>query len=815
MSKTYQFICLLLFCTATSAVAQQRKVILLDTGWKFSRTDEKDAASPAFNDNSWQNVTVPHDWAISGPFDMHNDAQTVMVTEDGERKPALRTGRTGSLPWVGVGWYRKNISIPASAKGSRCFVEFDGAMSHAVVYLNGERIGTWPYGYASFSFELTKGVHFGKENILAVRLENLEEASRWYPGAGLYRNVRLVYTNPVHINHWGTYITTPEITDHQAGINIKTEVLNQDGKDQKVQLITEVIDPSGKQVAVNTSDLSVKSQTEAEQKLEVTNPQLWSTETPVLYKAISTLKVNSQTVDVYETSFGIRSIAFDNNRGFILNGKQVKIKGVCNHQDLGPLGSAVNYRAIERQLTLLKEMGCNAIRTSHNPPDPQLLDLCDKMGFLVMDEAFDEWKIQKCKNGYHLLFDDWAEKDLTAMIRRDRNHPSVILWSIGNEVPEQKSETGAQTAKFLVDIAHREDPTRLTTSAFNSIPNAVKNGLAAVVDVVGFNYWPANFAKIHAEHPEWKLLGSETESALSSRGEYMFPVVEQRNHKYPNKQISSYDLDAPSWGNAPDVEFAIQDAEPYVAGQFVWTGFDYLGEPTPYNNDYPSHSSYFGILDLAGIPKDRYYLYQSNWTDKNVLHLLPHWNWPGREGQITPVHCYTSYTTAELFVNGKSQGIRKKNPSEKYGSYRLTWDNVLYEPGELKVVALDADGKPAATEVIKTAGQPYQIKLTPDNDKLTASGKDLSYLLVSVLDKDGNVCPTADDNIRFQITGAGSIKGVCNGDATNTQILTGSEMKLFNGRCVVVVQSSQVKGNISVSALGDGLKAATTILTSK
>jgi len=814
MKSTILLVSSLLFISF-GTIAQQRKIILLDTGWKFSRNDEKQAASIIFDDRSWQAVTVPHDWAISGPFDMHNDAQTVMVTEDGERKPALRTGRSGSLPWMGIGWYRKNIIVPISAKGNRCFIEFDGAMSHAVVYLNGERIGTWPYGYSSFSFELTDKIKYGTNNLLAVRLENPEESSRWYPGAGLYRNVRLVYTNNIHIDHWGTYITTPMINDQQARVNIKTTIIGQSDKNQAVQLITTIIAPSGRQITENIKSAPVTTKAEVEQQITLNDPILWDTEMPNLYTAISKLIVNGKVVDTYQTPFGIRSIAFDNNLGFILNGKQTKIKGVCNHQDLGPLGSAINYRAVQRQLELLKHMGCNAIRTSHNPPDPQLLDLCDQMGFLVMDEAFDEWKIQKVKNGYHLLFDDWAEKDLRAMIKRDRNHPSVVLWSIGNEVPEQKSETGAQTAKYLVDIAHNEDPTRLTTSAFNSIANAVKNGLAAAVDVVGFNYWPANFAKIHAEHPDWKLLGSETESAISSRGEYMFPVQERKSYKYPNKQVSSYDLDSPSWGNAPDIEFATQDAEPYVAGQFVWTGFDYLGEPTPYNNDYPSHSSYFGILDLAGIPKDRYYLYQSNWTNQKVLHLLPHWTWPGREGQVTPVHCYTSFTTAELFVNGKSQGVRKKDLAKKYGSYRLTWDSVRYEPGELKIVALDNNYKPVAKEIVKTAGQPDELKLDADRSLIAASGSDLSYITVSVLDKNGNICPTANNDIRFEIQGPGFVRGVCNGDATNTQLLTGSQMKLFNGHCVVVVQSSKTKGKITVRAFADNIKAANINLTTQ
>ena len=796
---------------ATSGEALPGRVIRLEKDWKFSRQDLKGSEAINFRDTSWETVSVPHDWAIKGPFDEKNDAQTVMVTEDGEKKPRLRTGRSGSLPWIGTGWYRKSITLPSSDKGKRCFIEFDGAMSNAIVYLNGEKIGTWPYGYASFAFELTDKIRFGKDNVLAVRLENKEESSRWYPGAGIYRNVRLVVTNPVHIKHWGTYVTTPQVDKQVSTIRIRTEILNQDQKAGEVQLTTSIIDPSGKEIATKDTTLMIQGSLTAEQNIKILKPLLWDTENPNLYKAVSSLHIKNKIQDVYETPFGIRSIHFDNEKGFFLNGKQIKINGVCNHHDLGPLGAAVNYRAIERQLEMLKSMGCNAIRTSHNPPAPELLELCDKMGFLVMDEAFDEWKVQKCKNGYHLLFDEWAEKDLRAMIRRDRNHPSVILWSIGNEVPEQKKEDGGLTAKFLVDIAHDEDPTRLTTSAFNSMTNAIDNGLAKAVDVVGFNYWPENFAKVHAQYPQWKLLGSETESAVSSRGEYMFPVVERKNHKYGNKQCSSYDLEAPSWGNAPDVEFAIQDKEAFVAGQFVWTGFDYLGEPTPYNNDWTSHSSYFGIIDLAGIPKDRFYLYQSNWTDQKVLHLLPHWNWEGREGEITPVHCYTSYQSAELFLNGKSQGLRTKNDSLKYGRYRLTWDSVRYEPGELKVIARDNAGKPVAQEIRKTAGNPFKIELIADRSTLRSTGNDLSFITVRILDKEGNLCPRAGNNIHFEVSGAGFFKAAANGDATNIQVFSGGEMQACNGLCMLLVEAAQ-KGDIRISASSGNLTKGTITL---
>jgi beta-galactosidase len=792
--------------------AQERKAILLDKDWKFTRQDLPKAESSDLKDDDWETVTVPHDWAIKGPFDKMIDAQTVTVTEDGEKKPALRTGRTGSLPWIGIGWYRKKLSIPSDAKGKRVFIEFDGAMSHAVVYLNGERIGTWPYGYASFSFELTDHIRFGTDNVLAVRLENPEESSRWYPGAGLYRNVRLVYTDPVHVNHWGTYITTPEVNADKAVIKVKTELVNQTSQAQQVQLQSIVLDPSGKQVAVETTALSMNADAVAEQQITVSKPLLWDIKTPRLYKLVSKLVINHKTVDRYESPFGIRTIAFTNNNGLVLNGRQTKIKGVCNHHDLGPLGAAVNYRALERQLELLKAMGCNAIRTSHNPPAPELLELCDKMGFVVMDEAFDEWKKPKCKNGYNKLFDEWAEKDLRAMIRRDRNHPSVVLWSVGNEVQEQKDSLGWKVAKFLVDIAHDEDPTRLNTSAFNSLPNAIKNGLAETVDVVGFNYWTNRYAEIHKSHPNWKLLGSETQSAVSSRGEYMFPVVERKSYKYKNLQSSSYDEESPSWGVAPDIEFAMQDENPFVAGEFVWTGFDYLGEPTPYTNNWPSHSSYFGILDLAGIPKDRYYSFQSQWSGKPVLHVLPHWNWEGREGEITPVHVYTSYDCVELFLNGKSQGIRKKEATQKYGRYRLTWDSIRYEPGEIKVIAYDKKEKVAMTAIKRTAGTPYQIKLIADRSSLHATGNDLSFVTVQVLDKDGNLCPLASDNIQFQIKGAGLVRGVANGDPTNIQSLAGSEMQAFHGQCVVVIQSGEKQGSITLTASSPKLKSATLYL---
>jgi beta-galactosidase len=787
-------------------VSAQRKTILLDFDWKFIKSDPVNAAAVSFNDAGWENVSVPHDWAIKGPFDKMADAQTVTVTEDGEKKPALRTGRTGSLPWPGVGWYRKHLKISANEKGKRVFIEFDGAMSHAVVYMNGDSVGTWPYGYASFAFDLTDKIKFGVENILAVRLENPEESSRWYPGAGIYRNVRLVFTDPVHVKQWGHYIVTPSITHKKAAINVSTEIAcDNPAGSGKIRVMTTIFDQAGKPLQTQVSTVNLESVLKIKQQFTVANPVLWEVYKPNLYKAVSKIYRGDKLADVYETSFGIRTVAFDADRGFLLNNRKVTIKGVCNHHDLGPLGAAVNYLAIERQLKQLKEMGCNAIRTSHNPPAPELLELCDKMGLLVMDEAFDEWKLPKCKNGYNKLFDQWAEKDLRAMIKRDRNHPCIILWSIGNEVPEQKNKDGAVTAKFLTDIAHDEDPTRLVTSGFNSLNDAIKNGLTEVVDVVGINYRTHRYPELHKQYPHWKIIGSETESAVSSRGVYLFPVVERKSYKYPNNQCSSYDLEAPSWGNAPDVEFAIQDNNPFVAGSFTWTGHDYLGEPTPYSNNWPSHSSYFGIIDLAGIPKDRYYLYQSNWTNQNVLHILPHWTWPGREGLVTTVHVYTSYDSAELFINGRSMGMQKKDTS-KYGSYRLRWDSVRYEPGELKVIAFR--GKSRMEQKIRTAGAPYALQLLPEERSIQADGKSICFIRVAVIDKDGTLCPVAGNDITFTVSGAGFLKGLANGDPTNIQSLQGTGMKVFNGYCTAVIQSNRKIGSINLAAFSAGLKPA-------
>ncbi len=793
-----------LFLTACTTRNDSRKIMLLDKNWQFINEEVIGGELPETSTAGWETVTVPHDWAIAGEFDKNIDAQKTMVTEDGERVPKMRTGRTGGLPHIGIGWYRKTLNIPSSYKNQRINIEFDGAMSHAKIYLNGKFVGEWPYGYASFGFDLTDFVNFGGENILAVRLENKPFSSRWYPGAGIYRNVRLVVTNPVHIKQWGTYLTTPEIRNNKGVVNLKTTVLNHSGNSKTVTVKTEILSPEGDVVASNSIDSELDKETTVEQNLEVISPKLWSVKTPVLYTAVTKVIENGKEFDRYTTSFGFRYFEFTNNDGFYLNCKRVQLNGVCMHHDLGPLGAAVNLSSLRHRLKLLQEMGCNSIRTSHNPPAPELLDLADQMGFLIIDEAFDEWKYQKVENGYHTLWDKWAEKDMTAFIRRDRNHPSVIMWSVGNEIREQGKADGAQYCRFLVDICHREDPTRPTTAGLNNWKKAIENGFTDIVDVVGWNYKPQHYNFIHKKFPHWKMYGSETASTVSSRGEYFFPAKVEVMYTRKPFHCSSFDLEYPSWATSPDREFVAQDSFKFIAGEYVWTGFDYLGEPTPYNIQWPARSSYFGIIDLCGIPKDRFYLYQSKWTNKEVLHLLPHWNWS--DGQIVSVHCYTGFDKAELFLNGKSLGVRKKDPSKLYSTYRLVWDNIAYEPGELKVVALDKNNKPLKEAFMRTAGKPAKIVLETDRSEIKSDGLELAFVTVSIVDKNGVLCPQANNLISFSVTGQGSLKAVGNGDPTSLESFVKPFRKTFNGKCMAVLQSSNSAGTITLRTESEGLE---------
>ena len=807
----------LLFCLAASrpASAQVRQEILLTTDWKFTKGDVPDAAKPGFNDARWQTVSVPHDWAIYGPFDGNNDLQKVKIEQNNEKAATLKAGRTGGLPFIGTGWYRRRLAMPGFGPGRRAVLLFDGAMSNAHVFVNGREVGSWPYGYNSFSFDITDFLQADGRNTLAVRLQNQPEASRWYPGAGLYRNVHLIVTEAVHIPVWGTYLTTPEINAQFAKVKLRTKVATPGDAFQPLRLETEIRDAAGQVVATAATPLAATDGQEFEQNLVVPQPKLWSPETPVLYTASSKLYAGSMLKDAYTTRFGIRSFTFAAGKGFVLNGQPRKFKGVCNHHDLGPLGAAVNTAALRRQLTLLKEMGADAVRTTHNMPAPELVSLADEMGIMLIVESFDEWKKPKVKNGYSQYFDEWAERDLVNMVHRDRNHPSVILWSIGNEVPDQWAPGGTKIAKRLQDIVHREDPTRPVTAGMDQFDAAVGNGFAALLDVPGFNYKPARYPEAQTKLPQGFLLGSETASTVSSRGVYKFPVVRAKEKKYADNQSSSYDLEACTWSQTPDEEFAAQDDLPYLMGEFVWTGFDYLGEPTPYDESWPSHSSYFGILDLAGLPKDRYYLYRARWnTAQATLHLLPHWTWPGREGQTTPVFAYTNYPAAELFVNGQSQGRQTKHASDQPQTrYRLMWNDVKYAPGSLKVVAYDAQGKAVAEETVRTAGAPHHIKLVADRNALAADGQDLAYVTARVEDAQGNLCPHATNQLQFSVAGAGRFRAAANGNATSLEPFHEPRMQAFQGMLVVVVQAGNQAGSIKLEVTGKGLQSASLKLT--
>lgn len=807
--------CLLL---AWTMAAQQRTETLLEKNWRFTKGDVADAMKPEFDDTRWEAVSVPHDWAIYGPFDRSNDLQNVAVTQNLETAASVKTGRTGGLPYVGVGWYRTTFDAPA---GKLVSLVFDGAMSEARVYVNGQEACFWPCGYNSFHCDVTPYLYKdGRPNVLAVRLENRPQSSRWYPGAGLYRNVRVVATEAVHVPVWGTQLTTPHVAADYASVCLKTTV--EGAGRQDVRIVTEILSPEGQVVAVKDNTMKINHGKPFEQNFLVDKPQLWSPETPYLYKASSKIYVDGRQVDEYVTRFGIRSIELVADKGFFLNGKHRKFQGVCNHHDLGPLGAAINVAALRRQLTLLKDMGCDAIRTAHNMPAPELVQLCDEMGFMMMLEPFDEWDIAKCENGYHRFFNEWAERDMVNMLRQYRNNPSVVMWSIGNEVPTQCSPEGYKVASFLQDICHREDPTRPVTCGMDQVSCVLGNGFAAMLDVPGFNYRTHRYVEAYGQLPQNLVLGSETASTVSSRGVYKFPAELKKQAMYDDHQCSGYDLEACSWSNVPDEDFALADDYDWTLGQFVWTGFDYLGEPSPYDtNAWPSHSSVFGIIDLASLPKDRYYLYRSLWNKRdNTLHVLPHWTWPGREGENTPVFVYTSYPEAELFVNGKSYGKQRKLDAKAALSlkekdalwlqrrYRLMWMDVPYEPGELKVVAYDKDGRPAEEKIVRTAGKPHHLEVVADRMQLTADGKDLAYLTVRVVDKDGNLCPADNRLVTFSVKGAGTFRAAANGDATCLDLFHLPRMHAFSGQLTAIVQTGTEAGQLVFEAKAKGLKSA-------
>ena len=804
-----------------------------ERGWKFIRSDDANFSLSDYDDSRWQQVTVPHDWAIYGPFSIQNDRQKVAIAQDGQKEAMEHAGRTGGLPFVGVGWYRLDFEAPAFAKGKKATLVFDGAMSHARVYVNGKEAGYWPYGYNTFYLDVTPYLNAEGKNTLAVRLENEVESSRWYPGAGLYRNVHLIVNEEAHIPMWGTQLTTPVVEDNFARVHLNTSWVMPEGKSpSSYRIVTEIKDADGKVVSKESKQLTDFDNQIFSQEFVVEKPMLWTPDTPYLYIAESKVYEGNTLKDESVTPFGIRSIEVIPDKGFFLNGKKTVFKGVCNHHDLGPLGAAVNDAAIRRQIRILKDMGCNAIRTSHNMPAPELVKACDEMGMMLMVETFDEWKTAKCENGYHKEFDQWVEKDLVNVLRHYRNNPSVVMWCVGNEVPDQwNGDRGPKLSRYLQDICHREDPTRPVTQGMDAPDAVINNNMAAVMDVAGFNYRPHKYQEAYKKLPQQIILGSETASTLSSRGIYKFPVTRAWMKKYDDHQSSSYDVEHCGWSNLPEDDFIQHEDLPYCIGEFVWTGFDYLGEPTPYYTDWPSHSSLFGIIDLAGLPKDRYYLYRSHWNkEKETLHILPHWNWKGREGEVTPVFVYTNYPSAELFINGKSQGKRTKDLSvtvynsadsvsmmslKRQQRYRLMWMDTKYEPGTVKVVAYDENGKAVAEKEIYTAGKPHHIELIPDRRMLQADGKDLCFVTVKVVDKDGNLCPEATDEIRFKVKGSGVYCAGANGNPASLESFQIPRMKVFSGMMTAIIQTTDKAGAIVLEATGSGLKKATLTVESK
>lgn len=860
--------CLALVSSAMTTLASEaapREILPFDAGWRFRRHDpetvgpdlfrealrpwllpqteefsnysptphvrptgsEPGAAlaviQPAYDDSSWRKLNLPHDWAIEGPFDQE------------------LPGETGKLPWQGVGWYRKTFDVPSADSARRLVLEIDGAMSHSAVWLNGRFVGGWPYGYSSFRLDLTPYVRIGESNTLAIRLDNPAASSRWYPGGGIYRHVRLVKTALVHLDPFSVFVTTPAISSEKAIANVALEVTSDEKEKTKVSVhvtlraLNEdgIADPKPVATAEpQTFEVKTGFPRHTSFSINVPSPRLWDLATPNRYVAITTIERDGHVIDRLQTPFGIRSLSVDPERGLILNGRPVRINGVCQHHDLGALGAAVNASAIERQLRILRDMGVNSIRTSHNPPAPELLDLCDRLGLLVQVEAFDAWAIRKTRADYSVDFPWWHEADLRTMIRRDRNHPSVVMWSIGNEIIEQRDTIGWRLATRLAGITREEDRTRPITAALHHIWSGYI-GFETAVDIFGYNYKPEEYPTFHERHPRIPLIGNETASTISSRGEYFFPVSNDKLEGRSDFQISSYDLSATGWATIPDTEFAAQDNNPYVFGEYVWTGFDYLGEPTPYNKDetnvlnyanpaeraraeaeltalgkvrVPSRSSYFGIIDLAGFPKDRFYLYQARWRPElPMAHLLPHWTWPGREGQVTPVHLYTSGDEAELFLNGVSLGRKKRGPRD----YRLRWDDVIYAPGELRAVAYK-NGARWAEAVQRTAGPATSLQLSADRTILRAANDELAFVTLRVTDAAGVLVPRAKIAVTFEVTGPADVIATDNGDATSFESFQSPERKTFNGLALAIIRPrADAKGEITVTARTKGLPPAT------
>ncbi|MCB0496809.1 MAG: DUF4982 domain-containing protein [Cyclobacteriaceae bacterium] len=809
MKRLIIFFALVVFFTNTG-LTQSREVVTLRSGWKFTKGNVIGAATQDFDDSAWQPVSVPHDWAISGPFIVDGD------------------GSTGKLPWKGEGWYRRSLDIPTSYKDKKVYLIFDGVMAFPQVYVNGQLAGQWDYGYNSFYLDITPFLNVGGENVLAVHADTRKHDSRWYPGAGIYRKVQMLVVNPVHVNVWGTYITTPIIKSNYADVRISTSVANQSGSGDTIQVKQTILAPNGKEVANGSIKGWIPSgkSKDLEVTVQVTDPERWDIEHPYLYKAVTTVYRKGQLLDTYSTNFGIRTIHFTADDGFYLNDRRVQLKGVNLHHDFGPLGAAFNKRALERQLEIMKSMGVNAIRNSHNVAAPELPELCDEMGLLLFDEVFDKYDA-KIDIVDTTDFENYAQRNIQNFVVRDRNHPSVFIWSVGNEIGDVQwnINNGFQRLHTMVNYVNKYDPTRPTTLVCDNMESA-KLRHFDYYDVHSWNYG-RRYRLARQLEPNKSVIISESASTVSTRGFYELPLPEKATDFTKSLQVSSYDLNAPWWAEIADDDFMWQQDEPYVAGEFVWTGFDYLGEPTPYYNEAvkemgmtdkeASRSSYFGIVDLVGIPKDRYYLYKSYWKpDETTVHILPHWNWEEMEGKNIPVFVYTNGDCAELFVNGKSQGLQCKKPdaSNSTERFRLIWKDVIYEPGEVKAIAYK-NGEKIGEATVKTAGKPYKLKLTPDKTIVKSDGEDLSYVLVEAFDKEGNPCPLATNKIELKVNGSGQIVGVGNGNPQSFEPFQSDKVSLFYGKAMIILRAGENPGKLSLEANSEGLKKAAATINIK
>ena len=798
--KYLAFIAMVVLLASCQQINKSRVVIDFTDDWQFQLSKEKPNA-----DSQWRTLDVPHDWSIEGDFSPDH--------------PAGVGG--GALPG-GIGWYRKTFEKPADY--SKVFIQFDGVYQNSTVWVNGDSVGNRPNGYISFEYDLTPFLKEDANEILVKVSNDPQPNSRWYSGSGIYRDVRLMYTNDVYIPNWGVYVN-PHVSGNNGDVSTETMITNANSAAQKILLRQEVLDSSGKVVAAQETEATIlPNSTEAiNEELVVSNPALWDVQSPSLYSLKNTVLINNEIIDVSTTSFGFRTIRFDVADGFFLNGESVKIKGVCLHHDLGALGAAFNRRAAQRQIEIMQGMGVNAIRTAHNPPAPQLLELCDEMGILVMDEMFDMWAKSKTEFDYSQYWDEWHEQDLKDFIKRDRNHPSIIVWSVGNEIIEQynhEDSIGGLIAAELAGIVRKLDNTRPITTANNDIspdnPLIKYGGL----DLVGYNYHHENFLEVPKDHLGKPFIATETNSSLATRGYYDMPSDSVRawpiawdklfTEGNPDNTVSAYDHVRAPWGSTQEDTWRIVKNNDFISGIFIWTGFDYLGEPTPYV--WPSRSSYFGIVDLAGFPKDTYYMYQSEWTEDTVLHVFPHWNLPAgqEEGQLIDIWAYYNHADeVELFLNGESQGVKQKGEDDFHVMWRLE-----FTPGTVEVVSRK-DGQEVLKKSLKTAGEPAKLELVADRDVITADGDDLSYVTVNVLDADGNIVPYATDLVQFEVSGPGKIVGVDNGDPTSHLSLKGNKMNAMAGKCLAIIQSSKKTGAIELTASADGLPTQKIVINSK